>query len=215
MRLRVQSPQIFADLTDILRNYTFRGRTGTQYPLAFAGLVISNSEVGLGAVNIVPEIRLQVCSNGLQVNVATGSRFRKIHFGAAISEAGVIQWSDETRSNVLRLVRSQIKDAAATFLSAEFLAESIAAFRDLAAINVPPAENGAPVVAQVAERLRFSNEERDAIFAEFLRGNDPSAFGVANAVAAHAHTVRLADPDRAFELEAAALRAGELVASIR
>lgn len=58
-----------------------------------AGIIISNSEVGLGAVNIQPLVYRLVCENGMVVNDAVT---RKTHLGPTISEDNIFYYSKET-----------------------------------------------------------------------------------------------------------------------
>jgi hypothetical protein len=59
--------------------------------LVQGGIIISNSEVGAGAVSIKPFIEVLVCSNGL----ISDKILRQVHAGRK-NDVGIIDWSDET-----------------------------------------------------------------------------------------------------------------------
>jgi hypothetical protein len=95
MTVKVSAPEIAALAPELLGNYRspFSGQSGSDVPVVFAGLVISNSETGGGAFTITPRVVFQVCSNGLTVKK---DAMRQIHIGGKLDE-GVIKWSDETQ----------------------------------------------------------------------------------------------------------------------
>ena len=55
-----------------------------------SGIIISNSEVGLGAVNIQPLVYRLVCENGMVINDAVN---RKTHLGPTISDNEIFYYS--------------------------------------------------------------------------------------------------------------------------
>ena len=63
-----------------------------QEPIVFAGLKVTNSDVGEGARSIAPEIVVQICGNRLTLTAAD----RAVHLGSQKDE-GVIQWSSAPR----------------------------------------------------------------------------------------------------------------------
>ena len=70
------------------------GSDAENLPIISAGLLIQNSETGLGAAKIIPRLKVRACSNGLQV---TQDALRQVHVGARLAE-GEVQWSDATRA---------------------------------------------------------------------------------------------------------------------
>ena len=176
---------------------------GTE-PVVWAGIVVSNSDVGQGSRTIYPQIRVRVCRNGLTL-VAEGDR--KVHLGAEM-EQGVVSWSAETQENELRLITSQARDAVATYLSQEFLAEQVARIEKLAG-----AEVGKPEVQirAAAKEVGFTQAEAEGILDHFLRGGLYTAGGAANAVTSFSQTLESAD--RQAELDAKAVKVMEKLAA--
>lgn len=176
---------------------------GTE-PVVFAGLRVSNSDVGQGARTIAPEIRVRVCRNGLTLNVAGST---KVHLGGE-QEQGVVQWSADTQERELELITAQARDAVTAFLSQDFLDSQVERVESLAGVPVKDAE---PTIKAVAAGAGFNKAEAAAILEHFLIGGAMTAGGVANAVTAYSQT--LASPDRAAELDRAAFKALELAAA--
>lgn len=198
MMVRVACPAVHELAPDLLAGYRspFTGATGTDNPVISAGLVIGNSEVGAGALTIVPRLRVEVCRNGMTIN---RDALRHVHLGGKLDD-GVIRWSEDTQHRNLDLIRAQARDAVATFLDVDYVREKIAEMRDKAGAPVDkPAED----VQQVTKALRIPGDQADAILAHFIAGAQPSAMGLVNAVTSVAQT--LDDADTAAEMEAAAL----------
>lgn len=173
-------------------------------PVVFAGFDLDNSETGGGAFNVTPVITVQVCKNGLKLNLA---RFRRVHLGARMDE-GQVNWSEETQRRQLELVVSQTQDAVRAFLDPEFLAKAVSDIEAKAGVKL---ENPAEQVQFVAKRLAFTEEQAAGILDHFIKGGQPTAGGLANAITSYAQLVD--NPDEAYDLEGVALQAMELVAA--
>lgn len=175
-----------------------------EEPIVWAGLVVSNSDVGQGSRWIYPVIRVRVCRNGLTL-VAEASR--KVHLGSEQSE-GVVQWSTETQEKELALITSQAKDSVLTYLSQEFLDAQVAKIEALA--DAPVAEPEV-TIKEVAKVAGFTETEAKGILDHFLRGGAYTAGGAANAVTSYSQT--LDDAGRAHEIDTKAVRVLELAAA--
>lgn len=197
MMVRVACPAIYELAPDLLDGYRspFTGATGVDNPVISAGLVISNSEVGTGAMSIVPRLRVEVCKNGMTI---AKDALRSVHLGGKMDD-GVIRWSDDTNQRNLDLIRAQARDAVRTFLDVDYVRAKIVELRSKA--NVP-IDRPADAIAHVAKTLKIPTEQTDAILNHFIAGGQTSAMGVVNAVTSVAQT--LSDGDAAAELEAAA-----------
>lgn len=176
---------------------------GTE-PVVWAGLVVSNSDVGQGSWWVYPVIKVRICRNGLTL-VAEATR--KVHLGGTQAE-GVVNWSTETRERELALITSQARDAVQTYLSQEFLDSQVARIEKLAAAPVAEPE---VTIKEVAKVAGFTQAEADGILAHFLRGGAYTAGGAANAVTSYSQTVE--DAERAHELDTRAVRVLELAAA--
>jgi len=198
MTVKVSAPEIAALAPELLGNYRspFTGQSGSDVPVVFAGLVISNSETGGGAFTITPRVVFQVCSNGLTVKK---DAMRQIHIGGKMDE-GVIKWSDETQQRTLELVKAKTADAVRTFLDVDYVRMVIAGIEEAAAVKVT---SPVKAVDNIAKGFGFNDSEKDQIMTFFIQSGDATAGGVMNAVTATAQV--LTDPDRANELEDVAL----------
>jgi hypothetical protein len=175
---------------------------GTE-PVVWAGIVVSNSDVGDGARTISPQIRVRVCRNGLTLLAESD---RKVHLGTAQQE-GVVNWSAATQEAELQLIKQQTIDAVTTWMTPEWFTGQVQAIEALAGQPVPNPET---TIKAVAKSAAFTKAEADGILAHFLRGGAYTAGGVANAVTSYSQTV--ASPERAAWLDTKAIRAMELAA---
>ena len=167
-----------------------------QEPVVFAGLKVTNSDVGEGARTIAPEIVVQICGNRLTL---TASADRAVHLGGQ-REEGVIEWSAATVERELRLITSQAADAVRTFLTPEWFLGKV---EEIEALAGKPVSRPEEVIRDVSRAAGFTQGEADDILAHFLRGGAYTAGGVGNAVTSVSQTLESAD--RAAELDARAL----------
>ena len=207
MRVTIRVPQISAAAPYLLQNYRYGGRSGQDFPLIDAGLVIKNSETGCGAFSIAPHLTVQVCSNGMTM---TTDAQRQVHLGGRM-EAGIVRQGDDTKQKELELVRLRTRDAVQTFLDVDYLSKTVAKLEEKAG---KPLE-GAPdkVVRHLSKSLGFSDDLSDTILGQFIKGGDVTAGGFLHAVTAAAH--EQSDPDTAAMLEESALRALDAAYALR
>lgn len=207
MYVQVEAPAVAVVADALLDGYRspFTGQSGTDNPLVHAGFRIINSEVGSGAFQIVPEVTIQVCDNGLTM---TKDAMRAIHLGSRLDE-GLIKWSDETRQKVVSLVTSQARDAVATFLDAEYVQRVIDSVTETAHV---PVKDPAATVEHVAKRMNYTAEQTAGILDHFIRGGKVTAGGVMHAVTSYAQEIP--DADVAWEFQTSALDAMAVAASI-
>ena len=158
-----------------------------------AGIIISNSEVGLGAVSVMPLLFRLVCANGMGVN---DYGKRKYHVGAQIEESWEL-FSDATLQaddtafmlKLADIVRSAV-DEARFGVIVDKLRESVGA-----KISAPVAT----VVELTAKQYGFTATENDGILQHLITGGDLSLYGLANAVTRTANDMETYE--RATELE--------------
>lgn len=205
MIVRVTAPQVQVMAEALLRDYRspFSGARGLENPLVFAGFEISNSEVGCGAFVITPRAEIQVCSNGMKIQK---DLIRAVHLGGKLDE-GIIEWSAETKQKQVELVRAKTADAVRTFVDADYWRRQIDAIEEKA---------GTPVVLtpervkSLQKTLQFDETTMNGVFDHFVKGGDPTAGGLMNAVTSWAQVVP--DPDLAADLEGQALQVLEVAA---
>ena len=162
------------------------------------GIVISNSEVGAGAVAVQPAVHTLSCLN---MAVWAQDALRKHHLGSRLSsdENGLNRyWSDETRQQSDRALWSQIADITQAALFGDL-------FDDIAAHLRRSRERGMDgnQVEQVIEKVSLSyslNEsERGGVLAHLIEGGDLSQWGLSSAVTRMSQDAD--NYDRASELE--------------
>lgn len=171
-------------------------------PVCYFGFDLTNSETGGGAYNLVPFVMMVKCTNGW---VMTKEGIRKIHRGALLSE-GAVSPSLETIRLAGKLVTSETKDTVQAWLKDGYLEGLVKGLETKAATPVTKATEVVPAVCQ---RLGFTETERQEVLDLFVLGSQPTAGGIAQAISAYAQTIE--DPDRAFEIEAQAVPALDLV----
>ena len=163
-----------------------------------AGLIISNSEVGMGSFSVSPFIHRLWCLNGMVVN---DSKLRRRHLGRYIGTgedgAQEIEFSDETikaEDDALMLkVRDMVVDTAdkgkfeATVHKLQEAAED------------KPKTDPEKAVKELSQRFGLKDEERASIFDSLINGGDTSRYGFLNAVT---HAAQGVDSyDRGVEME--------------
>jgi hypothetical protein len=141
-----------------------------------AGLVISNSEVGLGSVSVQPLIYRLVCTNGM---IAADSGQRKYHIGRQNEEAWEL-FSDETLQADDTAFMLKLADIVRTAVDAAMFAVIVNKLRESTKINftAPIAD----VVELTSKQYGFSKNENDGILQHLIEGGDLSLYGLSNAV---------------------------------
>lgn len=162
-----------------------------------AGVAISNSEVGLGAVKIEPLIYRLVCLNGMIINDA---KFAARHVGAQIKAEDNLQGllTDETIEASDRAIMLKVRDVTnAAFDDARFQ-QHLAEMKESAEDKLEG--NPAKAVELLAKRKSLTEDEEGSILRHLIEGGDLSRWGLLNAVTRSAQDVEAYD--RATELEA-------------
>jgi hypothetical protein len=206
MGIRVVCKEIGVVARRLMAGYRspYSGKTGEDMPMLFSGFIVGNSETGNGAFTITPRAVFQACDNGLTVKA---DQMREVHLGGKMDD-GVIQWSEETQTKAVELVASKTKDAVRTFLSEEYLTKLLAKLEDKAEHEVPVKD----VIQVVGKKLSFDEATIDGVLEAFMRGGQPTAGGVMQAITAYAQVEQNAD--KAAALEDAAIPALEFAATL-
>jgi hypothetical protein len=204
VRLSIPAPGINMLAPALLAGYRspYSGNTGAENPTVFAGLDIRNSETGNGAVHIGGRLTVQICGNGMNF---TKEAFRRVHLGSQL-DVGSVDWSHETHQANLELIKQQAKDAVRKFLSPEWLAAKVA---ELEALSGTEVSDPVKAIEVVGQKLAYSDTERAGILSMFIKGGQPTAGGVMQAITAYSQTVAV--PDRVQHLEDTAVNALQLV----
>lgn len=163
-----------------------------------AGLCISNSEIGGGAIKIEPLIYRLICLNGAIVN---DMAMRRAHIGKKHSflelDGAEQYYRDETRMADDRAFWLKVQDVVAAMLDGKTFAAIVERWQIATEqkITADPVE----VVERTAKRFGLFDAERSSVLTHLIQGGDLSAYGLMNAVTRSAQDV--ASYDRSTELE--------------
>lgn len=160
-----------------------------------AGVLISNSEVGLGAVSVKGFANFLICTNGMVRDKGT----RWNHVGRRADDSEGISYADDTRQADDRAVLLKIRDTVKHVLSQSDFDAWIARL-DSATGQV--IEGDVPAAIEVLGKgAGFSGEENSQILRHLIEGGDLSRYGLIQAVTRTAEDAT--SYDRATELESA------------
>jgi hypothetical protein len=163
------------------------------------GVMISNSEVGLGSVSIKPFAHYLVCTNGM---VRDDGALRAAHIGRKVDSSiegllteGTKRMEDEV---VLRKVRDVMAHAFDKEAFSKYIEKVAETTKQEITGDVPAA------IEALGPALGLQVGERQSVLHHLIKGGDLSRYGLVNAVTRTAEDV--SSYDRATELEAAGWR---------
>jgi hypothetical protein len=161
-----------------------------------AGIVVSNSEVGMGSVRVEPLVYRLVCRNGL---IASDSGLNKYHVGRSGEVGELVEefLRDETRQADDRAFWMKVQDVVRGALSRDVFARI--AERMQGAVKNPIRLEVEEVVRRAQERFQLSQQERGGVLQHLIRGGDLSQYGLVQAITRTSQDVE--DYDRATDLE--------------
>lgn len=159
------------------------------------GVMISNSEVGLGTLSITPFAQFLVCTNGMTRD--GGQKWR--HLGTRAEEGELEKYlADDTRQADDRALLLKVRDTLAAAMRPDVFQDWIAKVQGSTEQklqgDIPQA------VELLGTKLTFSNDEKSSILRHLIEGGDLSQYGLVNAVTRTAEDSP--SYDRATELEA-------------
>lgn len=163
-----------------------------------AGVIISNSEVGQGAVNIQPLIYRLVCANGMIVNDA---QTKAKHIGRIVSSDENFQiYSEKTIQAEDKAFLLKVQDTVKAAVDEARFSRIVEHMQEARQLPVNTAE--VPEVVRLAGRqFGITKEESAGVLQRLIESSDLSLYGLANAVTRYSQDVE--SYDRATELEAA------------
>lgn len=161
-----------------------------------AGVVISNSEVGLGAVSVQPLVYRLVCSNGLCVN---DFGERKAHVGRATKamEDSFDLYTDETLEAVDKAFMLKLRDTTLAAIEEARFAQIVGRLQDTTHAKITGRVQD--VIEMTGKAYDLSQPEQDSILNYLIRGGDLSLYGLTNAITRASQDVD--SYDRASALE--------------
>ena len=146
------------------------------------GVIVSNGEVGDGALDVRPMIYRLVCQNGLIAGqVAEDARLRRNHVGRRIeSGEDYSVYSDDTLKADDRALSLKIRDSIRALAQPQRFARILAEMRHAAMQQ--PVCNPIAAVAELGKVYPVTQGERDSILTHLIRGGDYSKWGMVNAI---------------------------------
>ena len=161
-----------------------------------AGVIISNSEVGLGSVSIQPLIYRLVCSNGMVVNEAAA---RRNHVGRVTdSEENFSVYSQATLDAEDKAFVMKIQDTVRAAVEEARFSQVVGKMQEAKAAQMDT--HDVPAVVKLASKeFHITDSESTGVLQRLIESNDLTLYGLSNAVTRHSQDVE--SYDRASELE--------------
>lgn len=164
-----------------------------------AGFMITNSEVGLGSVNVSPLLYRLVCTNGMIAADRNMGKYKKTHVGR-INESNVDMsiFRDETLEADDRAFMMKLQDAVRAAIDEVRFSQLIDQLREAKDARIE-AKIIPKVVELTAREVGIQQNEQDSVLGHLIEGKDLSLYGLGNAVTRYAQEVN--SYDRSTELE--------------
>lgn len=162
-----------------------------------AGIVITNSETGQGAVSVQPLIYRLVCSNGM---IASDSGQRRYHIGRGYDTGDDYEiYRDETIEADDRAFLMKVEDTVRQAVDQTKFNRLVDKMREADEAKITSTD--IPGVVELASKeFGLTKEESNGVLTHLIKGGELSLLGLANAVTRHSQDVQ--SYDRATELEA-------------
>ena len=172
------------------------------------GIVITNSEVGLGALTVQPAIHTLACTN---MAIWAQSALRKYHVGRKQvgsggndgnfgegSDEGIWQYmSDETKQLSDAALWSQVKDLTVAALQGDLFDDIV---RQLQAARGDTIDHPIEAVETLSTKRSLSDGEHEGVLNYLVAGGELSRYGLSNAVTRFSQDVESYDRATFFEL---------------
>ena len=156
------------------------GKPGSAVPVQ-PGIVISNSEVGDGAVSVQPAVHTLSCLN---MAVWAQHALRKIHLGGKLSEDNdrIKQYlSDQTIELSDAALWSQVRDITNAAMTGSMFDDIVAQLTAARTQGIPGSIVNT-VIERVSNRFGIFEGEQGSILGHLIDGGELNKFGLHNAV---------------------------------
>jgi len=161
-----------------------------------AGVLISNSEVGLGAVSVQPLIYTLACTNGMVVS-SLGERKTHVGRAAKAMEDSFFLYSDETKEAEDKAFMLKLRDTTLAAIEEARFAQIVGKLEE---------SNNARITGRVQDVIELTGKafdlnqpEQDSIINYLIQGGNLSLYGLSNAITRASQDVE--SYDRATTLE--------------
>ena len=161
-----------------------------------AGVMISNSEVGLGSVSVQPLVYRLVCTNGMVVN-DMGERKNHVGRAAKAVDDSFHIYSDETMEAEDKAFLLKLRDVTMAAIEESRFAQVVGRLKEAA--SIPITGKVTEVVELTARAYGINSDEQDSVQQHMIAGGDLSQYGLSNAITRASQDVE--SYDRATTLE--------------
>lgn len=161
-----------------------------------AGFVLTNSEVGLGAVNISEFVYRQICTNGMWGDAL----MRKAHVGKRITQAENIMFSQNTIRHENKAIVSAVKDMVKTALDAKRFNKTMLKLQGAAEITI---DEPHAAIEVLSKKVGLNEKESKGLIGTYFANESRDGntmFNMVNSITQLANNHE--SYDRASELEA-------------
>lgn len=182
MYIKVVNPRLTAEVTpgDIVQS----------------GIMITNSEVGMGSLTVQPLVYRLVCTNGMVVNDA---RTRKYHVGRGNqADEDFTLYADETLRAEDHALMLKMQDTVRAVVDQTRFDKVVALMKQAKDAKIET--TNIPAMVELAgTEFGFTKQEGTGILDHLIRGGDLSLYGLANAITRSAQDVESYDRSTAME----------------
>jgi hypothetical protein len=161
-----------------------------------SGIVITNSEVGMGALKVEPMVFRLVCTNGL---IVPDYAQRRAHLGRGYddTESAYELFRDETLMADDKAFWMKVQDVVRASLKSVQFEKIVDTMR--AASDRTISRSPVDVVELVSDKYQLNKTEKDNVLLHLIQGGDLSQWGVVNAITRTAQDVE--SYDRSTDME--------------
>ncbi|MBO5567575.1 MAG: DUF932 domain-containing protein [Clostridia bacterium] len=144
-----------------------------------AGVVISNSEVGLGAVSVQPLVYRLVCTNGM---IANDFGERRAHIGRASKaiEDSFAVYTDETIEAEDKAFMLKLRDTALSAFQEARFRQIVGRLQNAAQARITGRVQD--VIELTGKAYDLNQGEQDDVLNYLIQGGDLSLYGLSNAI---------------------------------
>ena len=161
-----------------------------------SGILITNSEVGLGAMTVQPLVYRLVCTNGMVVNDA---KMRKYHVGRGNeADEDYTLYSNETLIADDKALMLKVQDTVKAVVDKTRFEKVVGMMRQAKDVNITT-QNIPAMVEMASADFGYTKKEGEGILDYLIRGGDLSLYGFANATTRFAQDVDSYDRSTALE----------------
>lgn len=160
-----------------------------------AGIVITNSEIGMGSVKVEPLIFRLMCLNGAIIN---DMAMRKYHVGRNWeSELAEELMRDETRQADDKAFWMKVRDVIAGSFRQDVFDRVVNQMR--AATSTIEIQKPSKAIEVVAQRFGLQDADKEGVLTHLIKGGDLTQYGLLNAFTRHSQDVESYDQATNFE----------------